>query len=160
MRHSFSCFYVCMCRVSDLLRTAIQQPSFEDDRDVREYYRYKDMLLACLHVHLATVDEHLQKVGAEAFNKFQRRMMNLDKEVRACLLSSILMLTLNSSATSLTPHGNWAAPSASFRHLITYAADWRRFSSCSEKTRRTSSPGRSTTSRGSRLRIRTWPSIV
>ena len=30
----------------------------------------------------ATVDEHLQKVGAEAFNKFQRRVMNLDKEVR------------------------------------------------------------------------------
>ncbi|KAI0676285.1 WD40 repeat-like protein [Trametes maxima] len=41
-----------------------QQPSFEDDRDV------------------PTVDEHLQKVGAEAFNKFQRRVMNLDKELR------------------------------------------------------------------------------
>ncbi|TBU39880.1 WD40 repeat-like protein [Dichomitus squalens] len=42
----------------------LQQPSFEDDRDV------------------PTVDEHLQKVGAEAFNKFQRRVMNLDKELR------------------------------------------------------------------------------
>ncbi|KAI8972801.1 WD40 repeat-like protein [Trametes punicea] len=41
-----------------------QLPSFEDDRDV------------------PTVDEHLQKVGAEAFNKFQRRVMNLDKELR------------------------------------------------------------------------------
>ncbi|KAI0355885.1 WD40 repeat-like protein [Trametes cingulata] len=41
-----------------------QQPSFEDDRDV------------------PTVDEHLQKVGAETFNKFQRRVMNLDKELR------------------------------------------------------------------------------
>ncbi|KAM5543424.1 hypothetical protein V8D89_002675, partial [Ganoderma adspersum] len=42
----------------------IQQPSFEDDHDV------------------PTVDEHLQKVGADAFNKFQRRVMNLDKELR------------------------------------------------------------------------------
>ncbi|OBZ67869.1 hypothetical protein A0H81_12274 [Grifola frondosa] len=41
-----------------------QQPSFEDDRDV------------------PTVDEHLQKVGADAFNKFQRRITNLDKELR------------------------------------------------------------------------------
>ncbi|KAF8888546.1 hypothetical protein BD779DRAFT_1439978 [Infundibulicybe gibba] len=41
-----------------------QQPSFEDDRDV------------------PTVDEHLQVVGAEAFNKFQRRINNLDKELR------------------------------------------------------------------------------
>lgn len=41
-----------------------QQPSFEDDRDV------------------PTVDEHLQKVGAEAFNRFERRIINLDKELR------------------------------------------------------------------------------
>ncbi|EKM57477.1 uncharacterized protein PHACADRAFT_206381 [Phanerochaete carnosa HHB-10118-sp] len=41
-----------------------QQPSFEDDRDV------------------PTVDEHLQKVGAEAFNKFERRIISLDKELR------------------------------------------------------------------------------
>ncbi|EMD35391.1 hypothetical protein CERSUDRAFT_116166 [Gelatoporia subvermispora B] len=41
-----------------------EQPSFEDDRDV------------------PTVDEHLQKVGAEAFNKFQRRIHNLDRELR------------------------------------------------------------------------------
>ncbi|KAI0760480.1 WD40 repeat-like protein [Fomes fomentarius] len=41
-----------------------QQPPFEDDRDV------------------PTVDEHLQKVGADVFNKFQRRIMNLDKELR------------------------------------------------------------------------------
>ncbi|OCH89316.1 WD40 repeat-like protein [Obba rivulosa] len=44
--------------------TVIEQPSFEDDRDV------------------PTVDEHLQKVGAEAFNKFQRRIHNLDRELR------------------------------------------------------------------------------
>ncbi|KAL0959814.1 hypothetical protein HGRIS_011496 [Hohenbuehelia grisea] len=41
-----------------------QQPNFEDDRDV------------------PTVDEHHQVVGAEAFNKFQRRITNLDKELR------------------------------------------------------------------------------
>ncbi|CAL1699128.1 unnamed protein product [Somion occarium] len=41
-----------------------QQRSFEDDRDV------------------PTVDEHLQKVGADAFNKFQRRILNLDRELR------------------------------------------------------------------------------
>ncbi|KZT69194.1 WD40 repeat-like protein [Daedalea quercina L-15889] len=40
------------------------RPNFEDDRDV------------------PTVDEHLQKVGAEAFNKFERRMTNLDRELR------------------------------------------------------------------------------
>jgi hypothetical protein len=33
-------------------------------------------------VLIATVDEHLQVVGAEAFNRFQRRVTNLDKEVR------------------------------------------------------------------------------
>ncbi|KAF9457745.1 hypothetical protein BDZ94DRAFT_1326045 [Collybia nuda] len=38
--------------------------NFEDDRDV------------------PTVDEHLQVVGAEAFNRFQRRINNLDKELR------------------------------------------------------------------------------
>ncbi|KAF8069027.1 hypothetical protein FPV67DRAFT_1607451 [Lyophyllum atratum] len=41
-----------------------KMPSFEDDRDV------------------PTVDEHLQVVGAEGFNKFQRRINNLDKELR------------------------------------------------------------------------------
>ncbi|KAI0783765.1 WD40 repeat-like protein [Abortiporus biennis] len=41
-----------------------QQASFEDDRDV------------------PTVDEHLQKVGAEAFNRFERRITNLDRELR------------------------------------------------------------------------------
>ncbi|KAI0064262.1 WD40 repeat-like protein [Artomyces pyxidatus] len=41
-----------------------QQPSFEDDRDV------------------PSVDEHLQKVGAETFHRFQRRINNLDKELR------------------------------------------------------------------------------
>ncbi|KAA1472517.1 WD40 repeat-like protein [Dentipellis sp. KUC8613] len=40
------------------------QPSFEDDRDV------------------PTVDEHLQKVGAESWGRFQRRINNLDKELR------------------------------------------------------------------------------
>ncbi|TFK38155.1 hypothetical protein BDQ12DRAFT_631389 [Crucibulum laeve] len=40
------------------------QSNFEDDRDV------------------PTVDEHLQVVGAEAFNRFQRRINNLDKELR------------------------------------------------------------------------------
>ncbi|KAH9941858.1 WD40 repeat-like protein, partial [Epithele typhae] len=48
----------------ELEGSSSQQPSFEDDRDV------------------PTVDEHLQKVGAETFNKFQRRMNNLDKELR------------------------------------------------------------------------------
>ncbi|KAH8103027.1 WD40 repeat-like protein [Cristinia sonorae] len=47
----------------ELLDT-IQQPSFEDDKDV------------------PTVDEHLQKVGAEAFHKFQKRITNLDRELR------------------------------------------------------------------------------
>ncbi|KAJ4467107.1 hypothetical protein C8R41DRAFT_64960 [Lentinula lateritia] len=41
-----------------------QQPTFEDDKDV------------------PTVDEHLQTAGAEAFNKFQKRINNLDKELR------------------------------------------------------------------------------
>ncbi|KAI0262535.1 WD40 repeat-like protein [Gloeopeniophorella convolvens] len=44
--------------------SAGQQPSFEDDRDV------------------PSVDEHLQQVGAESFNRFQRRVHNLDKELR------------------------------------------------------------------------------
>ncbi|KAI0074084.1 WD40 repeat-like protein [Panus rudis PR-1116 ss-1] len=46
------------------LLAANQQPSFEDDRDV------------------PTVDEHLQKVGAEAFNSFERRITNLDTQLR------------------------------------------------------------------------------
>ncbi|CAA7264399.1 unnamed protein product [Cyclocybe aegerita] len=41
-----------------------QLPSFEDDRDV------------------PTVDEHLQVAGAEVFHKLQRRINNLDKELR------------------------------------------------------------------------------
>ncbi|KAJ4474338.1 hypothetical protein J3R30DRAFT_3295652 [Lentinula aciculospora] len=41
-----------------------QQPTFEDDKDV------------------PTVDEHLQTAGAEAFNRFQKRINNLDKELR------------------------------------------------------------------------------
>ncbi|KAI0250714.1 WD40-repeat-containing domain protein [Lactifluus subvellereus] len=41
-----------------------QQPGFEDDRDV------------------PSVDEHLQRVGAESFDRFQRRVNNLDKELR------------------------------------------------------------------------------
>ncbi|KZT00504.1 WD40 repeat-like protein [Laetiporus sulphureus 93-53] len=41
-----------------------ERSQFEDDRDV------------------PTVDEHLQQVGADAFNKFQRRMTNLDQELR------------------------------------------------------------------------------
>ncbi|KAJ8693750.1 hypothetical protein PTI98_008717 [Pleurotus ostreatus] len=40
------------------------QPNFEDDRDV------------------PTVDEHHQVLGAETFNKFQKRILNLDKELR------------------------------------------------------------------------------
>ncbi|KAJ3781345.1 hypothetical protein GGU10DRAFT_367113 [Lentinula aff. detonsa] len=40
------------------------QPTFEDDKDV------------------PTVDEHLQTAGAEAFNRFQKRINNLDKELR------------------------------------------------------------------------------
>ncbi|VDB91362.1 unnamed protein product [Peniophora sp. CBMAI 1063] len=41
-----------------------QEPSFEGDKDV------------------PTVDEHLQKVGAEAFHRFARKLNNLDKELR------------------------------------------------------------------------------
>ncbi|EGO03920.1 hypothetical protein SERLA73DRAFT_102269 [Serpula lacrymans var. lacrymans S7.3] len=41
-----------------------QSPSFEDDRDV------------------PTVDEHLQVAGAESFNRFQKKVNNLDKELR------------------------------------------------------------------------------
>ncbi|KAF5311124.1 hypothetical protein D9619_008077 [Psilocybe cf. subviscida] len=41
-----------------------QLPSFEDDRDV------------------PSVDEHLQIAGAEVFNQLQRRINNLDKELR------------------------------------------------------------------------------
>ncbi|KAH7907662.1 WD40-repeat-containing domain protein [Hygrophoropsis aurantiaca] len=50
---------------SDTLgRDFTQNPSFEDDRDV------------------PTVDEQLQVAGAEAFNRFQKRINNLDKELR------------------------------------------------------------------------------
>ncbi|KAH7928593.1 WD40 repeat-like protein [Leucogyrophana mollusca] len=50
---------------SDALgRDFTQNPSFEDDRDV------------------PTVDEQLQVAGAEAFNRFQKRINNLDKELR------------------------------------------------------------------------------
>ncbi|KAF7325948.1 Catabolite degradation [Mycena kentingensis (nom. inval.)] len=41
-----------------------QQPSFEDDKDV------------------PSVDEHRQTVGAEQFNRFHRRIDNLDKQLR------------------------------------------------------------------------------
>ncbi|KIK57402.1 hypothetical protein GYMLUDRAFT_46278 [Collybiopsis luxurians FD-317 M1] len=41
-----------------------QQQMFEDDRDV------------------PTVDEHLQTAGAEAFHRFQKKINNLDKELR------------------------------------------------------------------------------
>ncbi|KAJ7359084.1 WD40 repeat-like protein [Mycena albidolilacea] len=41
-----------------------QQPSFEDDKDV------------------PSVDEHRQAAGAETFHKFQRRIENLDKQLR------------------------------------------------------------------------------
>ncbi|KAJ7167367.1 WD40-repeat-containing domain protein [Mycena crocata] len=41
-----------------------QQPSFEDDKDV------------------PTVDEHRQNAGAETFNRFHRRIDNLDKQLR------------------------------------------------------------------------------
>ncbi|KAJ6588705.1 hypothetical protein B0H19DRAFT_1367253 [Mycena capillaripes] len=41
-----------------------QQPSFEDDKDV------------------PTVDEHRQTAGAETFQKFHRRIENLDKQLR------------------------------------------------------------------------------
>ncbi|KAF9009980.1 hypothetical protein BDQ17DRAFT_1347270 [Cyathus striatus] len=42
----------------------VHSPTFEDDRDV------------------PTVDEHLQVVGAEAFHRFQKRINNLDRELR------------------------------------------------------------------------------
>ncbi len=54
----------------------LQMPSFEDDRDVRKYlfniygergYRLIDPI--------ASVDEHLQGVGAEVFNKLQRSVV-------------------------------------------------------------------------------------
>ena len=51
------------------------QPSFQDDRDVREWlYR-----VACrlkrgreLNTCIATVDEYLQTIGAESFARFER----------------------------------------------------------------------------------------
>ncbi|THV01875.1 WD40 repeat-like protein [Dendrothele bispora CBS 962.96] len=53
-----------LLRPDDLVQGNNQQPSFEDDKDV------------------PTVDEAHQTAGAETFNKFQRRMNNLDKELR------------------------------------------------------------------------------
>ncbi|KAH9936025.1 WD40 repeat-like protein [Amylocystis lapponica] len=52
------------------LTAPADQPSFEDDRDV------------------PTVDEHLQKIGADAFNRFQRRITNMDRESVGILSSS------------------------------------------------------------------------
>ncbi|PPQ66008.1 hypothetical protein CVT24_011952 [Panaeolus cyanescens] len=53
---------------NDSSRTAINTlPSFEDDKDVRD---------------IASVDEHIQVAGAETFLKLQRRINNLDKELR------------------------------------------------------------------------------
>ncbi|RPD69485.1 WD40 repeat-like protein [Lentinus tigrinus ALCF2SS1-7] len=52
-----------------------QQPSFEDDRDV------------------PTVDEHLQKVGAEAFNKFQRFVLRNFANAARQLGSSVGILS-------------------------------------------------------------------
>ncbi|KAG1748304.1 quinon protein alcohol dehydrogenase-like superfamily [Suillus paluster] len=53
-----------LSQTESLGRDLDQHPSFEDDRDV------------------PTVDEQLQVAGAEAFNKFQKRINSLDKELR------------------------------------------------------------------------------
>ncbi|EPT02101.1 hypothetical protein FOMPIDRAFT_1029426 [Fomitopsis schrenkii] len=55
-----------LSRDDDLVSPTLNndRPIFEDDRDV------------------PTVDEHLQKVGADAFRKFEKRMTNLDRELR------------------------------------------------------------------------------
>ncbi|KAG2156855.1 WD40-repeat-containing domain protein [Suillus bovinus] len=53
-----------LSQAESLGRDFDQNPSFEDDRDV------------------PTVDEQLQVAGAEAFNKFQKRINSLDKELR------------------------------------------------------------------------------
>jgi hypothetical protein len=47
--------------------------NFEDDKDVRKWLIMKSILRDKLYESCsATVDEHLQVVGAEAFHKFQR----------------------------------------------------------------------------------------
>ncbi|KAI3605223.1 catabolite degradation [Moniliophthora roreri] len=63
-----------------------QVPAFEDDRDVREllfglFTPCMELLRAWDHI-VATVDEAHQTAGAEAFNKFQKRIDLLDKELR------------------------------------------------------------------------------
>lgn len=56
---------------------ANQQPNFEGDHDVRKCHcqlswTSKEVCLVLISGWAATVDEHLQKVGAEAFHRFQR----------------------------------------------------------------------------------------
>ncbi|OJA11366.1 hypothetical protein AZE42_05152 [Rhizopogon vesiculosus] len=53
-----------LSQTESLGRDFDQNPNFEDDKDV------------------PTVDEQLQVAGAEAFNKFQKRINSLDKELR------------------------------------------------------------------------------
>ena len=56
-----------------------EQPSFEDDRDVREWSPDPRNSIYATSSSTATVDEHLQKVGAETFNKFERYALVLPR---------------------------------------------------------------------------------
>jgi hypothetical protein len=47
-------------------------PSFEADRDVRKSTDCYRCILVFLQLSTASVDEHLQDAGADAFNKFSR----------------------------------------------------------------------------------------
>lgn len=51
---------------------------FEDDHDVRKYTAQTSVAISRLdRIVTATVDEHLQKVGAEEFTKFQRYAVSI-----------------------------------------------------------------------------------
>lgn len=54
------------------------QPSFQDDRDVREWFKRAACKLkrgGGFNISIATVDEHLQTIGAESFAKFERSVV-------------------------------------------------------------------------------------
>ncbi|KAJ6595621.1 WD40 repeat-like protein [Mycena vulgaris] len=79
-----------------------QQPSFEDDKDV------------------PTVDEHRQNAGAETFNRFNRRIDNLDKQVRPITLHSrywLIRLQLRNFANATRQLGSSVAILSSAFHL-------------------------------------------
>lgn len=47
-----------------------QQPIFEDYKDVREFIHL--FVIVPPYVRVATIDDHLQFVGSETFNRFQK----------------------------------------------------------------------------------------